>query len=85
MFYDLYWNKCTLYIRKSSGTLFRASASRLILVASSVISASFSLLGVLPLDTSRSATSEWRLEGEVNVLLGVQTDNEGRDVDNLKE
>jgi len=34
-----------------------------------------SLLGVLPLDTTRPATSEWRLEAEVNVLLGVQTHN----------
>jgi len=34
-----------------------------------------SLLGVLPLDTARPATSEWRLEAEVNVLLGVQTHN----------
>jgi len=34
-----------------------------------------SLLGVLPLDTARPATSEWRLQAEVNVLLGVQTHN----------
>jgi len=34
-----------------------------------------SLLGVLPLDTARPATSEWRLEAEVNVLLGVQAHN----------
>jgi len=34
-----------------------------------------SLLGVLPLDTARPAASEWRLQAEVNVLLGVQTHN----------
>jgi len=34
-----------------------------------------SLLGVLPLDTARPATSEWRLQAEVNVLLRVQTHN----------
>jgi len=28
-----------------------------------------SLLGVLPLDTARPATSEWRLQAEVDVLL----------------
>jgi len=27
------------------------------------------LLGVLPLDTARSTTTEWRLQAEVNVLL----------------
>ena len=57
----------------------------LILIAASVISTSLTLLGVLPLDTSWSASSEWRLQGEVNVLLGVQADNEGRDVDNLND
>ena len=59
------------------------NAVGLILIAASVISASLALLGVLPLDTSRSAASEWRLEAEVDVLLGIQTDNEGGNVDNL--
>merc|ERR1719445_577036 len=55
----------------------------LILITASIFSTSLTLLGVLPLDTSRSATSKWRLEAEVNVLLRVQTDNERRNVDNL--
>jgi len=46
-----------------------------------------SLLGlflqVLPLDSSGSSTSEWRLEREVNVLLRVKSDNERWDIDNL--
>merc|ERR1719347_815438 len=56
--------------------------SDLILITSSIIS-SFALLGVLPLDTSWSASTEGRLEAEVNVLLGVQADDEGWDVDDL--
>ena len=43
-----------------------------------------SLFGVLPLDTSWSASTEWRLEAEVNVLLGVQADDEWWDIDDLK-
>ena len=43
-----------------------------------------SLFGVLPLDTSWPTTTEWRLQAEINVFLGIQTNNEGWDVDNLK-
>jgi len=56
-------------------------ASDLILITASITSTSLALLGVLPLDTSWSASTEWRLEAEVNVLLGVQADDEGWDVD----
>merc|ERR1740131_752654 len=42
-----------------------------------------SLLGILPLDTTRPSASEWRLQAEVNVLLGVQAHNEGWHIDNL--
>ena len=42
------------------------------------------LLGILPLDTARSATTEWRLQAEVNVLLGIQTNNKGGNIDNLR-
>merc|ERR550525_67148 len=59
------------------------NAMGLLLIAATIISASLALLGVLPLDTSWSAASEWRLEAEVNVLLGIQTDNERWNVDNL--
>ena len=59
------------------------NAVGLILIAASVISASLALLGVLPLDTSRSAASEGRFQAEVNVLLRIQSDNERWNVDNL--
>merc|ERR1719300_1831397 len=58
-------------------------ASDLILITTGITSTSLSLLGVLPLDTSWSASTEWRLEAEVNVLLGVQADDERWDVDDL--
>merc|ERR550525_238969 len=59
------------------------NAMGLLLIAATIISASLALLGGLPLDTSWSAASEWRLEAEVNVLLGIQTDNERWNVANL--
>ena len=40
-------------------------------------------LGLLAADTSGTATTEWRGESEVDVLLGVETDNEGGNVDDL--
>jgi hypothetical protein len=40
-------------------------------------------LGLLAADTSRTATTEGRGESEVNVLLGVETDHEGWNVDDL--
>jgi len=40
-------------------------------------------LGLLSPDTARTATTKGRTEGEVNVLLRVETDNEGGDVDDL--
>ena len=38
---------------------------------------------LLAADATWAATSEWRVKGEVDVLLGVETDNEGWDVDDL--
>lgn len=38
-------------------------------------------LSLLPSDTTRPSTTQWRVEGEVNVLLGVQSNNKGWDVD----
>ena len=46
----------------------------------------FTTLGSLHLlaaDTARATTTEWRGKGEVDVLLGVETDHEGWDVDDL--
>lgn len=42
-----------------------------------------SLLHVLPADTSGLATSEGRADREVDVLLGVQSHDERRDVHDL--
>lgn len=46
-------------------------------------SPTLALLGILPLHTAWAATPIWRAQGEVNVLLGIQADNEGRDVHHL--
>jgi hypothetical protein len=40
-------------------------------------------LGLLPPDATRATSTEWRGQGEVNVLLRVETDNEGGNVDDL--
>lgn len=53
----------------------------LLVVTSS--SPSLALLGVLPLHAARAAAAVGRAQGEVNVLLGVQADDEGRDVHHL--
>lgn len=57
---------------------------RLLLV---LLVATLLLLGssghALALDTAGASTAVWRGEGEVDVLLGVQTDDERGDVDDL--
>jgi hypothetical protein len=40
-------------------------------------------LGLLPPHTAGAATTEGRGQGKVDVLLGVEADHEGRDVDDL--
>lgn len=40
-------------------------------------------LGLLSADTAGTATAKWRGKGEVDVLLGVETDDERGDVDDL--
>ena len=62
-------NKCLLQ------HLLNAPLNSLLVVAAVSISG-VALLSVLPLDTARPATSEGRLQAEVNVLLGIQTDDE---------
>lgn len=54
------------------------------LIISGIIATAGALLGVLPLDAASTATSEGRLEAEVDVLLAVQTHDEGRNVHDLK-
>ena len=46
-------------------------------------SATLTLLHVLPLDATSTATTEGRTQGKVDVLLRVQTNNEAWDVDQL--
>ena len=42
-----------------------------------------SRLSLLSPDTTRTSTTKGRAESEINVLLGVETDDEGRDVNDL--
>lgn len=79
----IYCNKCSFSTLQLHPTRVRTSI--LLVIAATVVTAGIALLGVLPLDAARPAATEGRLEAEVNVLLGVQTDDEGRDVDNLME
>jgi len=55
----------------------------LVLLASIVVTTLLGGLGLLPPDTTGAAATEWRGQGEVDVLLGVETDHEGGDVDDL--
>ena len=54
-----------------------------ILVTGIVVTTLLGSLGLLPPYTSGAATTEGRGQGKVNVLLGVKTNNEGRNVDDL--
>merc|ERR1712235_111423 len=67
--------------------LLRSVSARLgpclVLVAAVAVSG-LALLGVLPLDAARPAATEGRLQAEIDVLLGVEADNEGGDVDDLQ-
>lgn len=61
-----------------SNNLFVTKTNLLLIVSGSV-----SLSQGASLDTSWAATTVWRLEGEVDVLLRIQTDDEGWDIDDL--
>ena len=39
--------------------------------------------GIAALDAARTATAEWRVEGELDVRLGLDTHHEGWHVDDL--
>ena len=54
-----------------------------VLLASILVTTLLSGLGLLPPDTARAAATEWRGQSEVDVLLGVEADHEGGDVDDL--
>jgi hypothetical protein len=55
----------------------------LVLLTSILVTTLLGGLGLLPPDTSRTTTAEGRGQGEVDVLLGVETDNERGNVDDL--
>ena len=55
----------------------------LLLVLVLTLLAVSSSLGLLSADTAGTARAEGRVESEVNVLLGVETDDERRNVDDL--
>jgi hypothetical protein len=55
----------------------------LFLLLAILITTALSRTGLLAADTARATTTERRGESKVNVLLGVETDNVGRNVDDL--
>lgn len=57
----------------------------LLILLLSIVTAGLRLSGgsLLAANATWATTSEWRVEGKVDVLLGVETDNEGWDVDDL--
>lgn len=58
-------------------------ASNLLLILLLALVALLGGLGLLSPDTAGAAATEGRGQGEVNVLLGVETDDERRNVDDL--
>ena len=63
----------------------RRCANLLIILILSIITSILLLsrLGLLSPNTTRTSTTKGRAESEINVLLGVETDDEGRNVDDL--
>jgi hypothetical protein len=55
----------------------------LVLLTSIVVTTLLGGLGLLPPHTARAAATEGRGESEVDVLLGVEADHEGGNVDDL--
>jgi hypothetical protein len=55
----------------------------LVLLSGIIVTTLLGGLGLLPPDTTGTAAAEWRGQSEVNVLLGVEADHEGGDVDDL--
>lgn len=58
-------------------------AHLLLLLLLDVLSGLLSSLGLLSADTARAAATEGRGKGEVDVLLGIEADDEGRHIDHL--
>lgn len=64
--------------------IFILSAQRLLLILLLLATlTALGGLGLLPPDTARAAATERRGQGEVDVLLRVEADHEGRHVDDL--
>ena len=55
----------------------------LVLLTGIVITTLLGGLGLLPPHTAGATATEWRGQGEVDVLLGVEADDEGGNVDDL--
>jgi hypothetical protein len=55
----------------------------LVLLSGIVVTTLLGGLGLLPPHTAGATATEWRGQGKVDVLLGVEADHEGGDVDNL--
>lgn len=65
-------------VKETSSLLFLLLAAIL-----AIVTLALSGLGLLSPHTAWASATEWRGKGEVDVLLGVETDNEGWDVDDL--
>ena len=63
--------------------MWKTSRLLLLLIAALLVILALSGLGLLSPNTTWAATTKWRGEREVDVLLGVETDDERWDVDNL--
>ena len=66
--------------------VLRRGASNLLLLLFTTLLATLTALGGLGLlssDTTWASSTEWRGKSEVDVLLGVETNDEGWDVDDL--
>jgi hypothetical protein len=63
--------------------LSEQGANILLVILFTTISAIRALLQVLPLDTTSTAATEWRAQGEIDVLLRIQTDDKAGDVHQL--
>lgn len=65
------------------GDMHQLSLMHLLLLLLLALSAIGGSLGLLSADTAGTARAEGRVESKVNVLLGVETDDERRNVDDL--
>lgn len=75
------WHFCsTVFVKRVMGT---TQALHLLLILLLLVATLSSGLGLLSADTAGAARAEGRVESKVNVLLGVETDDERRNVDNL--